>query len=46
VAEGGVEGASLLRVCVEGDRVVGARVVGSGVGEAGVAGLELRKRPC
>ncbi len=43
MAEGGVEGDSLFRVCVVGDRVVEASVVEAGVEEVGVAGFGVKK---
>jgi hypothetical protein len=41
MAEDGVEGAILLRDDMVGDRVVGAIFVGSGLGEADVAGFNV-----
>jgi hypothetical protein len=43
MAEDGVEVAFLLRGDMVGDRVVGARFVGSGLGEADVAGFSVEK---
>ena len=43
MAEGDVEGARLLRVCVVGDKVVGPRVVGAGVEGPGVAGVGVAR---
>jgi hypothetical protein len=43
VAEGGVEGTSLSRVCVVGDRAVVAKIVGACVEGAGAAGVGVDK---